>query len=104
MTAKEILEQLINDEITPDEALDDLDELEDLSWSDAIFDWGFIVDDNVSIALKDHANGDFQWLKNFLEDLNPEQEWHYVNGYGWCDDTNFKDTVIDFINDHMEEE
>lgn len=101
MTAKEILEQLINDEITPDEALD---ELEDLGWSDAIFDWGFMVDDNVSIAIKDHANGDVQWLKNFLEDLDPEQEWHYVDGNGWCDDTDFKDTVIDFINDHMEED
>ena len=101
MTAKEILNQLTNDEITPDEALADL---EGLGWDDAIFYWGFVDDDSVSTMLEDHVNDDFQWLKNFLEDLDPEQEWHYVDDNGWCDDTNFKVTVIDFIKNHMEEE
>ena len=104
MTAKEILNQLTIDEITPDEALDDLEELEDLGWSGAIFYWGFVDDEGIITILEDHINDDFQWIKNFLEDLDPEQEWHYVDGNGWCDDTDFKDTVIDFINDHMEED
>lgn len=101
MTAKEILDQLINDEITPDEALADL---EGLGWDDAIFYWGFVDDEGITTMLEDHVNDDFQWLKNFLEDLDPEQEWHYVDDNGWCDDTNFKATVIDFIKNHMEEE
>lgn len=100
MTAKEVLEQLTNDEITPDEALANL---EGLDWSDDLFYWGFADDDMIQSYIDDHSN-DFQWLKNFLEDLDPEQEWRYVDGNGWCDDTDFKDTVIDFINDHMEEE
>ena len=101
MTAKEILNQLTNDEITPDEALADL---EGLGWDDVILYWGFVDDEGITAILEDHINDDFQWLKNFLEDLDPEQEWHYVDDNGWCDDTNFKATVIDFIKNHMEEE
>lgn len=102
MTAKEILDQLTNDEITPDEALDKLDGLSS-DWSDALFEFGFGGEDMIQ-SYVDNYNDDFLRLKNFLDDLDPEQEWHYVDDNGWCDDTNFKATVIDFIKNHMEEE
>lgn len=102
MTAKDILDLLTNDEITPDDALDDLEWLSS-NWSDALFEWGFVDEEMVQYFIGRYSNN-FGRLKNFLEDLDPEQEWHYVNDNGWCDDTNFKDTVIDFINDHMEDE
>lgn len=112
MVAKEILNQLTNNEITPDDALDSLWSLLDNDETEAFYDWGLVDDDYIQSCVDDHSD-DFRWLRNFLESLKPEQRWHYicysahsapfVHDYAGRNGIGFKATVIDFIKEYTED-